>query len=235
MNALRADFDQPGAAVHQTSSPARASSQRSAWSRWPYEVTLTVQYSLRLTGGAGRERDQARVLGRELGRRGRRARGGSSSHGHQSVGPLQPAPESAAALRSSQTTSAGRGDLQPVPQVVRAQLLGAREHDVALAEARDHRQDPLGPVAEQREHDVAAARAERVELVRRAVAACARDLAHRPLAAAAVAADRDERAALRRRGLDDVAGEVHARAAYGSRGWSGHPMLKTPPASVGWV
>ena len=32
---LRADFDQPGAVVHQTSSPGREPSQCSAWARWP--------------------------------------------------------------------------------------------------------------------------------------------------------------------------------------------------------
>ena len=35
MNTLRADFDQPLAAVHQTSSPARAPSQCRACRRWP--------------------------------------------------------------------------------------------------------------------------------------------------------------------------------------------------------
>ncbi len=35
MNTFRADFDQPVAAVHHTRSPGRASSQCSAWSRWP--------------------------------------------------------------------------------------------------------------------------------------------------------------------------------------------------------
>ena len=34
-NTLRADFDHPVAVVHQTSSPAFAPSQCSAWARWP--------------------------------------------------------------------------------------------------------------------------------------------------------------------------------------------------------
>ena len=56
--------------------------------------------------------------------------------------------------------------------------------------------------------DVAAADTARVQLGgerRRA----ARDLAHRPLAARAVAGELDDRAAVRRGGLDYVAGEVH--------------------------
>ena len=48
-------------------------------------------------------------------------------------------------------------DREPRAQVAGAQLLGARQHDGADAEAGDHRQDPLGPVADQRQHDVAAA------------------------------------------------------------------------------
>ena len=35
MNALRADFDHPLAAVHQQRSPSRAPNQCSAWTRWP--------------------------------------------------------------------------------------------------------------------------------------------------------------------------------------------------------
>jgi hypothetical protein len=35
MNALRADFDQPEAAVHHATSPARAPNQCSAWTRCP--------------------------------------------------------------------------------------------------------------------------------------------------------------------------------------------------------
>ena len=43
-------------------------------------------------------------------------------------------------------------------QVLGPQLLVAGQHDGADPEARDHRQHPLGPVADQRHHDVAAAR-----------------------------------------------------------------------------
>ena len=35
MNELRADFDQPLAAVHHASSPSRAPNQCSAWTAWP--------------------------------------------------------------------------------------------------------------------------------------------------------------------------------------------------------
>ena len=48
-------------------------------------------------------------------------------------------------------------------QVGRAQLLGARQGDRADAQAGDHRVDPLGPVADQRHHHVAAAHAARGE------------------------------------------------------------------------
>ena len=53
--------------------------------------------------------------------------------------------------------------LQAQREIVRAQLLGAREHDGAKAKARHHREHPLGPVADERHHDVATADAARRE------------------------------------------------------------------------
>ena len=75
MNALRADLDQPDAAVHQTSSPGRGVEPALGLELLAGEVALTVKHSLRLAGGAGRERDQARVLRRQLGGSGRAAGG----------------------------------------------------------------------------------------------------------------------------------------------------------------
>ena len=73
MNTLRADFDQPLAAVHQQRSPSRAPNQCSACTRWPAQVALAVADRLRLAGGAGGEHDQRGVLGRQVG--GGRGRG----------------------------------------------------------------------------------------------------------------------------------------------------------------
>jgi hypothetical protein len=95
----------------------------------------------------------------------------------------------------------GSRHLQAQLQVVRAQLLGARQHDEALAEAGEHRQRPLGARADEREHDVAARHAEGVQAPgqpRRGV----RKLAERPFAARAVAPQLDQRAPVPRRRFD---------------------------------
>jgi len=77
------------------------------------------------------------------------------------------------------------------------------------AEAREHGHDPLGTVADQRHHDVAAAGAvalHRARQPRRAVG----DLAEGPGPAGAVAGQLDERQRAGIAALDDVPGEVHA-------------------------
>ncbi len=62
MNTLRADFDQPLAAVHQTSSPARGAEPVLGLQALAVEVALGVHDRLGLAGRAARERDQARLL-----------------------------------------------------------------------------------------------------------------------------------------------------------------------------
>ena len=51
-------------------------------------------------------------------------------------------------MRSSATTSRGRRRASRSAQVLGAQLLGAGQRDRAEAEARDHREHPLGAVAD---------------------------------------------------------------------------------------
>ncbi len=60
MNTLRADFDQPLAAVHQTSSPGPGAEPVLGLQALAVEVALAVDDRLRLAGGAAREGDQAR-------------------------------------------------------------------------------------------------------------------------------------------------------------------------------
>ena len=75
------------------------------------------------------------------------------------------------------------GHVESQLQILSSQLLVAGQRDGADPEARDHRQDPLGPVADQRHHRVAAPdalRHQRPSEPRRAVG----DLAERPLARA---------------------------------------------------
>ena len=120
------------------------------------QVALAVQHRLRLARRAGGEGDEARVLGP------------SSTAGTGSAA-VSSAPG------TTRTSASGRrlaehaevalvahdqprlGDREPGAQVGRAQLLGARQHDGADPEAREHRQHPLGPVADERHHDVPAA------------------------------------------------------------------------------
>ena len=52
MNALRADFDQPAAAVHQTSWPASRGEPVLGLQALAGEVALAVQDGLRLAAGA---------------------------------------------------------------------------------------------------------------------------------------------------------------------------------------
>ena len=83
---LRADFDQPVAVVHQTSSPGSAPSQCTACARWPGQVALRVQRGARLAGGARGEDDERRVVGGEVGDLGGVSWGRSSSRAARDVG-----------------------------------------------------------------------------------------------------------------------------------------------------
>ena len=174
------------------------------------EVALPVQHRLRLAGGAGGEGHEARVLGLELDRRMRRGRGELGAGDEQDVRVGRRLAQHAGVALVADDQPRAR-DVEPRPQVGGAQLLGARERDRADAEAREHRQHPLRAVADERHHDVAAADAACHQGARRARRRLG-DLAEAPLAARAVAAERDERPRGRRRGVDDVAREVHRAA-----------------------
>ena len=78
-NALRADSDQPLAAVHQASSPGRAAYQCSACTLLALQVALRVQRALGPAGRAGGEDDQRRVGGDRRTRQAPRSPGGSAS------------------------------------------------------------------------------------------------------------------------------------------------------------
>ena len=108
MNALRADFDQPLAAVHHTRSPGARVEPVLGLKQLAREVALAVDDALRLAGSAAGERDQARVGGREFDRR-RRARRRTAT-GPGSVSTRQSGRVGAKArrrLRSSATISFG--------------------------------------------------------------------------------------------------------------------------------
>jgi IS5 family transposase len=88
-------------------------------------------------------------------------------------------------LRTSATTSRGCATARALREVLGSQLLGARQHDEALAEAGEHRQRPLGARADEREHDVAALHTRRRQPSRKRRRGV-RELAEGPFAAGAV-------------------------------------------------
>ena len=135
-------------------------------------------------------------LGRgQLARRGRRARRPSGA-----------ASPSTARLRSSHTISRGCGDASRSAQVAPARSCSVQGSTTApMAEAGDHRQHPLGPVADQRQHDVAAPDARGPRARRRRAPRPRATSPKRPLAPRAVAPERDQRPPLGRGGVDDVA------------------------------
>ena len=180
MNALRADFDQPEAAVHQTSSPGARVEPVLGLEPLAAEVALAVQHRLGLAGRARRERDQARVVGRELGRR-RRLAPRQLGPGRPERGPLQPAPASTRRCARRQTTSAGSRDR-------RAGAAGRRRAAARCTAARRSPGGSTRPSSAPTPAGCRAASARRRRGARRARASSAAsarggrgDLAHRPL------------------------------------------------------
>ena len=172
----------------------------------PVEVALSVQHALGLARGAAREGDQAGLVLAELHGAGRlgRIQGlvGDGEHGHLD------ARELVEVARVGEDQARPRvADAQL--QVLGAQLLGAGQHDRAEAEAGDHREHPLGAVADHGHDDVAALHSSRRERPRESRRALGH-LAEAPLATGALARQLDEREALRRGGVQDLGGEVHA-------------------------
>ncbi len=108
------------------------------------------------------------------------------------------------------------GSLQPQTQVLGPQLFVARQHDGADPEAGDHRQHPLGPVADQRHDHVTAFCTASLE-GRRQPGRAVCELAEGPFAAVALARELDQRAAAGRLLVEDVAGEVHRRGMFPGR------------------
>ena len=132
----------------------------------------------------------------------------SSSPGHeQHVGVRRRLAEHAGVALVAHDQARTR-HVDPRAQVGGTQLLGARERDRADAEAGQHRQHPLRAVAHERHHDLAPADPARGQRARRP-RRCVGDLPEAPLAARAVAGERDERPRRRGRGVHHIAREVH--------------------------
>ena len=157
MNTLRADFDHPVAAVHQTRSPGRASEPVLGLEALAREVALAVDDALRLAGRAARERDQARVVRLELDGR-RRLAGFEQAARRGSVSTVQPgrAAVSSPRLRSSATISFGDEAASRWARSWARSCSLHGERDRADPEAGDHRQHPFGAAADQRHDHVAA-------------------------------------------------------------------------------
>ena len=107
-------------------------------------------------------------------------------------------------------SATGPRRVQAQAQVLRAQLLGARQHDGADAEARDHREHPLRAVADQRHHDVAAADPVRGQACRPAARAVGSPRRTSTRAARRRVRSSSSASRCARHRFDDVAGEVHA-------------------------
>ena len=126
------------------------------------EVALAVEDRLGLAGGAAGERDQAGLLGAEL----RRRSGGPVEEGvvrneHDLDPPVLCGPVVEGRLQLGAVALVGDhqprpGDREAQAQVLGAQLLGAGQHDGAEAKAGEHREHPLGAVADQGHHHVPA-------------------------------------------------------------------------------
>jgi hypothetical protein len=107
------------------------------------------------------------------------------------------------------------GDLQAQAQVLRAQLLGGREHHRAEAEARHHRQHPLGPVADQRHDDVAPLDPPRGQRAGQP-SGLVGHLSEGPFAPLAAPGELDQGERCGVGGVDDRVREVHATFAPGT-------------------
>ena len=207
-NALRADSDQPLAAVHQQRSPGRAPYQCSAWTLWPGQVAVPVADRLRLARGPGGEHDQRRVS-RPL-RRGRR--------GVPRRAPRRARP--APARRSRRPPRARGRARRPPPRAAppcpcgRAGRRGAAARCTAAPRRRSaSRRASRRPTRAGCPTTVITtsprptpARRQRARQARGAVG----HLAEGDLAPLAVAADRDERQPRRVRGVHDLGDEAHS-------------------------
>ena len=171
------------------------------------QVALGVHDRLGLAGRAAGERDQARVVEPQLDGGRRRSREQRLvGHVGELAGGRRRLELLAVTLVGEDQRGIGRLDAQA--QVLGPQLLGARQHHGADAKARDHAQHPLGAVADQRHHHVAAADPASRQPPRQARGALGH-LAEAPLAPGAVARELHQRQPLWRGRVDDLAREVH--------------------------
>ncbi len=188
------------------------------------QVALSVHDGLRLPCGAARERDQAGVAVAQVG--GLRRSGMEHvlvRHVQQQRRWARELPAGClqlGAVALIRDDHRRPGDVDAQAQVLRAQLLGARQHDGADVEAREHAQHPLRPVAYQRHDDVAAPDTELLQVAGERRGAVS-DLAERPLAPRAVPRQLDERQALCGRRGQHIGGEVQPL----SRGDVARPCL----------
>ena len=176
------------------------------------QVALGVQGRAGLARRPGREDDQRRVAGGEVGDRGRRLLRAILVQGSADLGqghvrdPVRQLAEQVL-VADAECRACGRGAQR---EVLAAQLGVAGQRHRAHPPAGEHRQHPLQAVADQGHDDVAAVDAAGGERPREPGGH--RDqLAEVPDAPPAVARDRDQRRRRRRKALEDVLGEVHWR------------------------
>jgi hypothetical protein len=171
------------------------------------QVALGVQHALGLARRPAGEGDQARVIEGQLGR-------GSPIGlveplvGNGEHGAVDPGGRQHVEVALVGDDRARVRELDAQPQVAGAQLLVAGKDDRPHPEAGDHRVDPFGAVAHERQHDVTAAHAAGRERAGQARAAVG-DLAEADAAPLPVARDCNERLGAARSRVDDIAGEVH--------------------------
>ncbi len=219
MKALRVDFDQPGAAVHQASSPVAGPDPVLGLQALAGQVALWVEHALGVTAGTGREDDHGRVLRVEIGDVGGGLLGavlveriGDLGHRHRRDSAGQLAEQ---LLLADAELRVRR--LDPDLEVLPAQLGVAGHCDGAHPKAGEHREHPFDPAADQRHHGIAALDAERRHGARETGAA-GDQLAVVPLAPSAERVDGDDPERRRGRPLHDVLDEVHPGKSAGGAG-----------------
>ena len=173
------------------------------------QVALSVDDAGRLARGAAGERDQTRIARLEVDGAGRL--GGSEEclvrDREHRAGRVRGRKLREVALVGDD--QARLGGLDAHDEVVGAQLLVTGQRHRADPEAGHHGQHPLGPVADQRHHDVPPGHAVDPAQCAGQPRTSIGHLGEAPLAPAPVTGHLDQGGAVGRRGLDDVAGEVH--------------------------
>ena len=170
------------------------------------QVALAVHHTFRLARRAARERDQAGILRIQLHR-------GGGLGVEQLVGGREHRALGCRRRELAQITFVGQDQLgggrrQPQTQVVGPELLVAWQRDGADPEAGDHSEHPFRTVADQREHHIATPDAAAAQLSRQLRASLCH-LPERPLPAAAVPSQLDQRPPARWSCVDYLSSEVH--------------------------